>query len=120
MNNKRNLEDRLANIEAQLEALLEGNPQKKISRDEFMKFYNRARYELPMNGIEPLAICLHKKYSKSLQNEVLYPADDTPTTLEAWYVMGETSPVPIVFDDIKGDYVIDTRQKGTFKSLGIT
>ena len=119
MNNKRSLEDRLANIETQLEALLEGNPQKKITRDEFMKFYNRARYELPMKGIETLAICLHNKYSKSLQNEVLYPADDTHSSIETWYVMGEASPVPIVFDDIKGDYVIDHRVGGTFKALGI-
>ena len=113
------LEDRLAKLEKKIEQLLEGNPQVDLSKDNFLKFYNKVKYTYGMNDIETLTIFIHNKYSDSLKNTVLYPVEDSQYDL--WHVIGEISPVPISFNDkVEGDFAIDTRQKGTFKSLGIT
>jgi ACT domain-containing protein len=113
------LEERLASLEKKIEQLLEGNPQVDISKDNFLKFYNKVKYYYGMNNAEPIVLCIHKRYSNSLINTVLYPVEDD--RYELWHVIGELSPVPIHFtDSLSGDYSIDVRTQGTFKGLGIT
>lgn len=114
------LEDRLAKLEKKLEQLLEGNPQVDLSKEAFLKFYNKVKYAYGMNSYtEPLTIFIHQRYSNSLKESVLYPVEDSRYDL--WHVIGEISPVPISFsDDVEGDFAVDVRSKGTFKGLGIT
>mgnify|MGYP003316277638 CR=1 FL=1 len=53
------LEDRLAKLEKKIEQLLEGNPQVDLSKDNFLKFYNKVKYTYGMNDIETLTIFIH-------------------------------------------------------------
>ena len=119
MQRRNHLEEKLASLEKKIEQLIDGKPQKDLSKDGFLKFYNQMKYYYGMNKAEPMILFIHEKYAESLKNNVLYPVDDSQYDL--WHVIGELSPVPISFTDaVEGDYAIDVRTKGTFKGLGIT
>lgn len=115
------IEKRLESIENKLNEFINlqqsnyaGMNTEPISRDLFMRFYNRVRYDLPMSGFTPLVITLHSKYAQQLQKEILYPSDALP---EHWCVTGEPTPVLITFADIEADYYIDSRIAGNLKDL---
>ena len=115
---KNNLEERLIAMEKKMDSIINGNPQKDLSKEVFLKFYNKIKYDLHLACVEPLLIIINNKYSEALQNNVLYPSDNSMD--DFWFVIGEVSPIPIAFSDkMKEDYTFSAKFSGTFEGLGI-
>jgi hypothetical protein len=112
-NDKTKFEERLRAVEEKLQVLESRTIQQPLSRESFMYFYNQVRYCSVNKNQIAVRLVIHEMYSEALQNKILYPSENIAGE---WFVIGEISPVPIHFEMLPCDYLIESRTFGNFSN----